>query len=433
MANHDAGLLCRAASGWASVVMRVDEMSVRRVVPVLVAAIVPWGGCGSEDVGVGDVLVTSQVEIDPPGAGLRVGNTRQFSATPKTSSGIPIPNRTVVWSSSDPDVATISNSGMVTAVSLGEAEITATVDDVNGSATVTVTRVPVAEVIVAPASASVLVGQSRQLTVTLRDADGKTLTGRTVTFVSDQPSRATVSSSGLVSAIAPGPVVVRARAEGKEGRSNITVAPRPATRLAFIQGPANGIEDRSIGTVRVAVQDDIGNVVTSATPEVSIGLSDSRGATLSGTRTVRAASGIATFSDLRIDRPADGYRLRATSGSLSPAVSSAFTIRRAEPAALAILVQPPSTVESGREWEQDPVIQLRDDRGGDVDRKGVKVRVSLIGSGGKLEGKRDVDTDEEGRARFSDLRISGSGEYRLRFESEGLQSVDSRVIQVHRR
>lgn len=414
--------------------MRVDEMSIWRVVPILVAAVAPWCGCGSEDVGVGEVLVTSQVEIDPPGAGLRVGSKRQFSATPKTSSGIPIPNRTVAWHSSDADVVTISDRGMVTAVSLGEAEITATVDDVSGSVTVTVTRVPVAEVIVAPASASVLVGQSRQLTVTLRDENGRTLTGRTVTFVSDQPARATVSSSGMVSAIAPGPVVVRARSEGKEGRSTITVAPRPATRLAFTQGPVNGIEDRSIGTVRVAVQDEIGNVVASSTHEVTVLLSENPGdATLSGTRTVRASGGIATFSDLKIDRPAEGYRLRATSGSLSPAVSVRFTILPIEPAALAIVVQPPSTVESGREWDQDPVIQLRDDRGVDVDRKGVKIRVSLIGSNGTLEGKRDKDTDEDGQVRFTDLRISGSGEYRLRFEAEGLPAVDSRVIRVHRR
>ena len=431
IADRCSELLCVAARNCASLVMRVDEMSVRRVVPVLVAAVAPWCGCGSEDVGAGEVLVTSQVEIDPPGAGLRVGNTLQFSATPKTSSGIPIPNRTVVWHSSDPEVATISERGMVTAVSLGDAEITATVDDASGSVTVTVTRVPVAEVVVAPASATLLVGQSRQLTVTLRDEDGETLTGRTVTFISDRPERATVSSDGLVSAIVPGPVVVRARSEGKEGRSTITVAPRPATRLAFIQGPANGIEDRTIGTVRVAVQDAIGTVVTSVTPEITIQLSQNPGdATLSGTRTVRASGGIASFTDLRIDEAAEGYTLRTTAGSLSPAISAPFSIRPADPVALAIVVQPSSSAESGEELDQDPVIQLRDDRGQNVDRKGVKIRVSLIGSNGTLDGKRDVATDEDGRATFRDLRISGSGDFRLRFQSEGLQSVESRVIRV---
>ena len=406
-------------------------MSIRRLVPVLVAAVAPWCGCGSEDVGAGEVLVTSEVEINPPGAGLRVGSTRQFTATPKTSSGIPIPNRIVAWSSSDVDVATISESGMVTAVGLGEAEITGRVDDVSGSVTVSVTRVPVAEVIVAPASASLLVGQTRQLTVTLRADDGAKLTGRAVTFVSDQPARATVSSTGLVTAIAPGPVVIRARSEGEEGRSSITVAPRPATRLAFTQGPVSGTEDFTMGTVRVAVQDEIGNLVTSGNPEITIQLSQNPGdATLSGTRTVRASGGVATFSDLRIDEPADGYTLRATSGSLSPAISAPFAIRPVEPASLAIVVQPSSGVESGKELDQDPVIQLRDSRGQDVDRKGVKIRVSLIGSNGNLEGKRDVETDEDGRARFRDLRISGSGDYRLRFQSEGLQSAESRVIRV---
>jgi hypothetical protein len=71
------------------------------------------------------VLVVAKVEIDPPGAGLIVGAAQQLSATPKTASGIPVPNRTVTWSSSHPNVATVSENGMVTAVSLGEASISA--------------------------------------------------------------------------------------------------------------------------------------------------------------------------------------------------------------------------------------------------------------------------------------------------------------------
>ena len=52
----------------------------------------------------------------------------------------------------------------------------------------TVSLVPVATVTVTPASSSLTVGQTGQLTATLRDAAGNVLTGRTVTWSSNQPS-----------------------------------------------------------------------------------------------------------------------------------------------------------------------------------------------------------------------------------------------------
>ena len=93
--------------------------------------------------------------------------------------------------------------------------------------------------------------------------------------------------------------------------------------------------------VRVAAQDSLGNVVPGFTSNVlvTIGTNPAAG-TLSGTTTVAAVSGIATFASLRIDNIGSGYALAATSPGVDAAVSSAFDIIASTPTQLAFTVQP---------------------------------------------------------------------------------------------
>ncbi|HEX9893216.1 MAG TPA: Ig-like domain-containing protein [Gemmatimonadales bacterium] len=390
------------------------------------------GACSSDGTGAGDVLVVSQVEIDPPGAGLVVGATQQLTATPKTASGITVPNREVSWSSDDPNIATVSASGLVTGVSLGETSINARVDQVTESVPVNVSPKPVAQVVVEPTSATIQVAQSRQLTATVKAADGETLTGRTVEFESDDPTIATVSTSGLVTGVAAGQTTVRAISEGKEAAASISVTPRPAARLAFTTQPTNGIAGNSLAAIRVAVQDEIGGTVPNATNAVSIALDENPGnATLTGTLTVEAVAGVATFSNLEINRPATGYRLRATAGALAPAVSTTFAIVSGPPASMVITTQPSATAASGAPFAQQPVVQLRDREGNNAAQPGVAVTAALVGSGGTLAGTLTVATDAGGAARFTNLRISGgAGEYQLQFTAPALPAVTSSTITV---
>ncbi|MFJ3339980.1 Ig domain-containing protein [Streptomyces diastaticus] len=72
------------------------------------------------------------------------GSTRDVSAT-------------ATWVSSDPEVATVSTAGLVTAVAVGSADITATAEGKSGKCAVTVTN-PATGLAVSPATASVEVG-----------------------------------------------------------------------------------------------------------------------------------------------------------------------------------------------------------------------------------------------------------------------------------
>lgn len=104
-----------------------------------------------------------------------------------------------------------------------------------------------------------------------------------------------------------------------------------ATALGFAVQPT---DTRSGATITPAVQvravDDQGNVVTSFSGVVTIAIGRNGGlvfaGTLSGTRSVDAVNGIATFPDLSIDQVGTGYTLRVTAAGLTGAESQSFAI-----------------------------------------------------------------------------------------------------------
>lgn len=99
----------------------------------------------------------------------------------------------------------------------------------------------------------------------------------------------------------------------------------PPASLAFVSQPATS----KVGTVlpsavEVEIRDEFGNP-TDATNPVTVSLEDNvAGAELTGTSTVDAVAGLATFSDLAVDDPGDGLTIRASSGDLDEAVSQPF-------------------------------------------------------------------------------------------------------------
>src|SRR2546430_13234346 len=190
------------------------------------------GQSGTSSVTVTFVPVAS-VTVNPGSASVQVGQTVQLTATPKDANGTALPGRVVTWSSANTAVATVNGTGLVQGAAAGSATITATSEGQSGTATVTVTVAPVATVSVSPTSAYVQPGQTVQLTATTKDANGNTLTGRTVTWAGNNTAAATVSSSGLVTGVATGTAGSIATSEGKSGSAAIVVGtPPPPTGCA---------------------------------------------------------------------------------------------------------------------------------------------------------------------------------------------------------
>jgi hypothetical protein len=121
----------------------------------------------------------------------------------------------------------------------GDYQVVATARPGNRSDTAAVTvtcPVAVATVDVTPASASLVVGGTVQLTATLRDSSGAELTGRVITWSSDAPGIAAVDPSGAVTGIGAGSATITATREGVSGSAGITVTAAPTGAGAVFVG-----------------------------------------------------------------------------------------------------------------------------------------------------------------------------------------------------
>lgn len=201
------------------------------------------------------------IRLTPAGdARLLVGEAKQMTAETLDSDGAILTGRAVTWSSNSATIATVSTSGLITGVAPGGAVITAASEGKTAVVAVTVSSVPIATIAVTPATDEVVVSQTLQLTAVAKDAAGGTLAGRTVVWATSDAAKATVSSTGLVTGVAPGAVTITASAEGKSGASSITVNPKPVG--AVILSPAQvSIEAGQTRQLTAQVTDDQGNVL----------------------------------------------------------------------------------------------------------------------------------------------------------------------------
>ena len=237
----------------------------------------------------GDVVAT--VTVTPAADTLAVNETVQLGATPRNETGTPL-STLVEWTTNNSQVASVSSSGLVTAHQAGAATITAASGGKSAQASILVVTAPppppaaVASVTVTPATASVDSGKTVQLTATLRDANGGTLTGRTVTWTSLNPGVATVSSSGLVTGVKSGTANVYALSEGKSDTATITVvAPPPPP-------PPAPVASVTVTPVSATVE-------TGKTVRLTATLRDANGTTLTGRQVTWTSlnPGVATVSN----------------------------------------------------------------------------------------------------------------------------------------
>ena len=243
------------------------------------------GKTGTAAVTVTAVAVRT-VTVSPASAELVIGDTEQLQATTKDESGNTLTGRAVAWSSSDEGVATVSATGLVTAVAAGSATITATSEGQSGTAAVTVSAPPVATVSVAPTPAEVIVGRTLQLQARVWDANGNELAGREVTWRSSDTKKATVGETGLVAAVAEGDVVVTATSEGKNGRAEVTVRRAAVASIALAPNEWTLVEGQTVDLVPT-LRDDLGNELDSDGRDVDWTSSDAGVATVNDDGRVR--------------------------------------------------------------------------------------------------------------------------------------------------
>jgi Bacterial Ig-like domain (group 2)/Right handed beta helix region/Protein of unknown function (DUF1565) len=210
----------------------VPQRWSRWLVAVSAVALIVGTGCEvARSVGASAPVDASRIEVTPRSAAVPPNGAITFTAIAFSASGDTAPG-TVTWSVSGALSLTDSSTtggrhlGRVKAgTDTGSFRVVAHMHPGNkaDTATVTVTTNPVASIVVVPTDATLAVGETTQLQVTVRDSSGAVITGRPVTWSSADGQIATVSAAGLVGGIAGGSTIITATCEGKAARATVTV------------------------------------------------------------------------------------------------------------------------------------------------------------------------------------------------------------------
>ena len=129
-------------------------------------------------------------------------------------------SESATWASNNATVATVNKSGVITAKALGDAEITATIGEVEKTCTVHVVAVAVNSITL-PAEANVTLGSSLQLNPTVDPAQAAS--EYTITYESSAPEIATVDANGKVVGVAEGDAIITATIADKSAQITIHV------------------------------------------------------------------------------------------------------------------------------------------------------------------------------------------------------------------
>jgi outer membrane protein OmpA-like peptidoglycan-associated protein len=167
----------------------------------------------------------AMLAVVPASASLTaIGQAQQLTVSARDAGSNPMASPSVTWSSSNNSVASVNASGVATAVNNGTATITASAGGRTATASVTVAQTS-ASVAVTPATSTITTaGGAVQFTAQAMDANGRPVAARTFTWSGDAPGVATVSPTGLATAVGNGTSQISAAVDGKMGSATLTVA-----------------------------------------------------------------------------------------------------------------------------------------------------------------------------------------------------------------
>jgi hypothetical protein len=149
------------------------------------------------------------------------------------------------------------------------------------------------------------------------------------------------------------------------------VTARPATRLAFVQQPTIDTAGKAITpAITVELQDCHRRARhDERCPHHHRDRQQPGGSTLGGTVTQNTVNGVATFSNLTLNKTGTGYTLTASSPGLTSATSSAFNILPGAPVGLRLVTQPctgSATCSAGTPLAPSPQFEVLDANGNRV-------------------------------------------------------------------
>ena len=211
---------------------------MKRTCWLIVVLILASAGCIGTDLV--DELPTADARIDvtPAEAALEQGNTLRLEAIYYDGFGMPVPGVTLRWESSAPGVASVDADGLVSALAIGQALITAHADDASSlPVLLTVVGDPnsVARVVVTPDTLLLPAGSSQAFTAEAFNLNGDRLDGKTFTWASSNQLVATIDAGGDATALEPGVADITATTDGIDSAPATLIVPGGVRQGAFVK------------------------------------------------------------------------------------------------------------------------------------------------------------------------------------------------------
>jgi len=340
-----------------------DSTSVRVDTLGVVTALADGDATISASVGPATANVTmavaqqvTTVTVAPSAIDIPVGDSTQFAATATDAGGTPVTGVKFLWVSANANVAVVDTTGKARGTGVGTVTITAVGRGEPGNAVLTVGSVAADPTQLAfsvqPSTSTAGQALSPAIEVEVRDGAGNLVPGArnavTLAFAAN-PGGGTLAGTKTVTAVngiasfsglwidkaaAGYTLTATATSLTSATSSAFTINPGAPTRLAFGTQPSDAEGNAVISpAVTASIIDAYGNTATSATNAVTLDFGVNiwksvfaPGSALLGTKTVNAVAGVATFSNLRVDKPGNGYTLTANAGALTPGTSNPFAV-----------------------------------------------------------------------------------------------------------
>ena len=179
--------------------------------------------------------LVQSITLDSSTLSLLVGDTWQLNADVQPIFAL---TKELEWTSSNPEIATVSSNGFITATGIGTATITAAAVDGSGvkaECIVSVSGVPVKSIVLSRTSASLKATETVTLTATVTPANAS---DKSVLWSSKNNEIATVDDNGVITAQSIGETVISATSVSNPevtADCHITVVPTPVTEINLNQ------------------------------------------------------------------------------------------------------------------------------------------------------------------------------------------------------
>jgi len=375
------------------------------------------------------------------------GSAVQLTATYRDTKGQVVANPTVSWSSSDPAVASVANTGFVVGAKAGTATITASVSGTNGTLPITVTSGTAAKLVVTtqPAGARQRSPLTTQPVVEIRDAADNLVSTSTVgvvvsasvggvqgtTVVNAQNGVVRFTDIALLGAAGPRTLLFNSGLLAAGTSAPVDLPPGPPAAIAFVGTAPRLRSGLPAGGTAVVVQlrDQDNNTVAFAGRRVVASVSGgTSAATAANTTAISDAQGRAVFSALTVSGTAGTRTLTFTADSITTSVNQNFALVGGAPVRMVVDRDIPATVALGTLLFPGPLVRLVDSFGNLSEERGVTVRAT---SDGATLVNAAANTDSLGRALFGGLQFtSGIGTRTVRFGADGITGISSRTLTV---